>query len=450
MKGLNNASGVPERDSLALEFECHSRELYKAHKSLFLCSLCKNLRYCNKSGRYITLGLHEYSLACLAFGGVRCAKPSERLLTCVFTNAEGTFPTSAITEAEGILSLASSHRRAVCNAKPTSAPVSRPSSAPAPHAGQPKIANLFRLKAKGMPDGGRGAPTGDELSLVDDSYDTPPDTQIPLLAQTQQQQQSKVRSKSSRKHPRVEAGLSLPVMGTESQFSIPPSAESITDKRDHGNSMEDMLRRMELRMIEAQHTSEAKEARFLRTLSEKDDQIASLIAQMIGPPPVPTPVAGQTRTRSLQPQQSPPAAQSLRQPLQEGSYTRHKDNATRTDALPPRVHQQQPQLQPAPAKNKPLGKQPRMSYTVATAADKAAIADWIIGIRNGDMAPQSQREPVTYKSLYVNSYFVNQCAFCANPYSGLKQYLYGKEVLQTIQEVSFVGKGRTLAEVFIA
>ncbi|KAI8606867.1 hypothetical protein BC830DRAFT_1175984 [Chytriomyces sp. MP71] len=40
-------------------------------------------------------------------------------------------------------------------------------------------------------------------------------------------------------------------MGTESQFSIPPSAESITDEQDHGNSMEDMLRRMELQMIEA-------------------------------------------------------------------------------------------------------------------------------------------------------------------------------------------------------
>ncbi|KAI8617702.1 hypothetical protein BC830DRAFT_1112517, partial [Chytriomyces sp. MP71] len=35
--------------------------------------------------------------------------------------------------------------------------------------------------------------------------------------------------------------------------------------------MEDTLRRMEL---------EAKEARFLRTLSEKDDRIASLIAQV--------------------------------------------------------------------------------------------------------------------------------------------------------------------------
>ncbi|KAI8615548.1 hypothetical protein BC830DRAFT_1228965 [Chytriomyces sp. MP71] len=167
-------SGVPERDSLVLEFKHCSRELYEAYKSLFLCRLCKNLRYCNKSGRYNTLGSREYSLTCPPLGGVRCAKPSEHLLTCVFTNAEGTFPTSAIAEAEGILSLASSRRCAVRNAKPTSAPVSRASSAPAPHAGQPKIANLFGSKAKGMPDGGRGAPIGDELSQVDDSYDAPP------------------------------------------------------------------------------------------------------------------------------------------------------------------------------------------------------------------------------------------------------------------------------------
>ncbi|KAI8611103.1 hypothetical protein BC830DRAFT_1232158 [Chytriomyces sp. MP71] len=245
-KGLNDASGVPERDSLALEFEHRSRELYEAHKSLFLCRLCKNLCYCNKSGRYNTLGLREYLLACPALGGVRFAKPSECLLTCVFTNAEGTFPTSAIAEAEGILSLASSRGRAVRNAKPTSAPASRASSGPAPHAGQPKIADLFRSKAKGMPDGGRGAPIGDELSQVDDSYDAPPDTQIPLLTQTQQQQQSEVHSKSSGKRPRVEAGLSSPVMGTESQFSIPPSAESIADERDHGDSMEDTLQHVEL------------------------------------------------------------------------------------------------------------------------------------------------------------------------------------------------------------
>ncbi|KAI8619551.1 hypothetical protein BC830DRAFT_1203465 [Chytriomyces sp. MP71] len=116
----------------------------------------------------------------------------------------------------------------------------------------------------------------------------------------------------------------------------------------------------------------------------------------------------------------------------------------------PRVHQQQLQPKPAPAKNKPWGKQPRMSYVAAMAADKAAIANQIIGIHNGDMAPQLQCEPVTYKSLYVNSYFVNHGTFRANPYSGLKQYLYGKGVLQTIWEVSFVGKGWTLAEVFIA
>ncbi|KAI8610189.1 hypothetical protein BC830DRAFT_1084937, partial [Chytriomyces sp. MP71] len=228
-------------------------------------------------------------------------------------------------------------KRAVRNAKPTSAPASRARSTPAPHAGQLKIADLFGSKAKGMPDGGRGAPIGDELS------------------QTQQQQQSEVRSKSSRKRPRVEAGLSSPVMGTESQFSIPPSAESITDERDHGNSMEDTLRRMELQMIKAQRASEAKEARCLRTLSKKDDRIASLIAQRLfqdapgerhgredagrdqqpaGPPPVPTPITNQTCARGLQPQQPPPAARSSRQPLQEGSYTRHEDNTTRVDALP--------------------------------------------------------------------------------------------------------------------
>ncbi|KAI8608246.1 hypothetical protein BC830DRAFT_1176801 [Chytriomyces sp. MP71] len=64
-----------------------------------------------------------------------------------------------------------------------------------------------------------------------------------------------------------------------------------------------------------------------------------------------------------------------------------------------------------------------MSYVAAMASDKAAIANWIIGIRNRDVIPQLH---------------------------GLKQYLYGKGVLQTIQEVNFVGKGWTLAEVFIA
>ncbi|KAI8608210.1 hypothetical protein BC830DRAFT_1156231, partial [Chytriomyces sp. MP71] len=44
--------------------------------------------------------------------------------------------------------------------------------------------------------------------------------------------------------------------------------------------MEDMLQHMELQMIKAQHASEAKEARFLQTLSEKDDRIASLITQV--------------------------------------------------------------------------------------------------------------------------------------------------------------------------
>ncbi|KAI8606956.1 hypothetical protein BC830DRAFT_1175871 [Chytriomyces sp. MP71] len=238
-----------------------------------------------------------------------------------------------------------------------------------------------------MPDGGRGAPIGDELSLVDDnSYDAP---------------------------------TNVTCDGDREPVLHPPSAESIADKWDHSNSIEDTLRHLELQMIKAQHASKAKEACFLRTLSNKDDQIASVIAQVselssqltaamqqlfqdapgehhgcedagrdrqpAGPPPVPTPVAGQTSAHGLQPQQSPPAA----------------------------VHQQQKQLQPAPAKNKPWGKQPRMSYVVATAANKAAIANQIIGICNGD-------------------------------------YLYGKVVLQTIWEVSFVGKGRTLAEVFIA
>ncbi|KAI8619552.1 hypothetical protein BC830DRAFT_1165290 [Chytriomyces sp. MP71] len=93
-----------------------------------------------------------------------------------------------------------------------------------------------------MPDGGKGAPIGDELSLRDDnSYDASPDTQIPLLMQTQQQQQSEVCSKSSGKCLCVEAGLLLPMMGTESQFSIPTSAESIADKQDHSNSMEDTI-----------------------------------------------------------------------------------------------------------------------------------------------------------------------------------------------------------------
>ncbi|KAI8613289.1 hypothetical protein BC830DRAFT_1219900 [Chytriomyces sp. MP71] len=260
------------------------------------------------------LGLREYSLACPALGGVRCVKPSEHLLTCVFTNAEGTFPTCAIAEAEGILS---SHGRAVCNAKPTSAPDSS-----------------IQIEGKGW------------------------------------------------------------------TTSSPNTCGC---------------------------------------------------------------VAGQTCALSLQPQQLPPA-----QPLQEGCYTQHEDNATLADVLlvtpahpephprplpqphQPRVHQQQLQPQPAPAKNKPWGKQHRMSYAAATAADKAAIANRIIGISNRDMAPQLQREPVIYKSLYVNSYFVNHGAFRANPYSGLKQYLYGKGVPQTIREVSFVGKGWTLAEVFIA
>ncbi|KAI8607201.1 hypothetical protein BC830DRAFT_1175579 [Chytriomyces sp. MP71] len=202
MKGPIIASGVPEGDLLVLEFRHHSQELYETHKSLFLCWLCKNLCYCNKSGRYNMLGLHAYLLACLAPGGVRCMEPSECLL--------------------GILSLASSRRRAVCNAKPTSAPVSRASSAPTPHVGQPKIADLFGLQVKGA-----------ELSLVDDnSYSAPNDTQFLLLVQTQQQQQSEVRGKSSGKCPHVEAGLLSPIMGTESQSPSPPSAESIADERD--------------------------------------------------------------------------------------------------------------------------------------------------------------------------------------------------------------------------
>ncbi|KAI8614580.1 hypothetical protein BC830DRAFT_1169299 [Chytriomyces sp. MP71] len=415
------------------------------------------------------LGLREYLLACPAPGGVRCAKPSERLLACVFTNAEGTFPTSAIAEAEGILSLMSSRARAVRDAKPTSAPASRASSAPTPHAGQPKIADLFRLKAKDLPDGGRGAPIVNELSL------------------TQQQQQSEVCGKSSRKCPHVEAGLSLPMMGTESQFSIPPSAESIADEQDH-----------------AQCVSKAKEARFLQTLSKKDNQIASLIAQVselssqitaamqrlfqdapgehhscedagrdrqpAGLPPVPTPVAGQTHARGLQPQQSPPAARSSRQQLQEGPYTQHQDNMTRADALP--VTPARPEPRPPPLSptspgcissshncnlhlqgTSPGASSPgchTMSYVAAMAADKAAIADWIIGIHNRDVAPQLQREPMTYKNLYVNSYFVNHGMVRTNPYSGPKQYLYGKGVPQTIREVSFLGKGWMLAEVSIA
>ncbi|KAI8607098.1 hypothetical protein BC830DRAFT_1175692 [Chytriomyces sp. MP71] len=94
-------------------------------------------------------------------------------------------------------------------------------------------------------------------------------------------------------------------------------------------------------MIKAQHAIEVKEVHFLRTLSKKDDHIMSLIAlvselssqlttamqrlfqdalgehhgredagrdqQPAGPPPVPTPVAGQTCMCGLQPQQSPPA-----------------------------------------------------------------------------------------------------------------------------------------------
>ncbi|KAI8613938.1 hypothetical protein BC830DRAFT_1230132 [Chytriomyces sp. MP71] len=263
--------------------------------------------------------------------------------------------------------------------------------------------------------------------------------------QTQQLQQSKVCCKSSGKCLHVEAGLSSPMKGTDSQFSIPPSAESIADEWDHSNSFEDMLQFMELQMIGAQHASKAKEACFLWTLSKKNDCISSLIVQVselssqltaamqrlfqdapgelpgckdagrdrqpAGPPPVPTPVAGQTCARGLQPQQSPPAAQSLHPLLQEGPYTQHEDNMTRADALPvtpvhpeprprplpqphqPMVHQQQPQLQPAPAKNKPWGKQPRMSYAAATAANKAAIANQIIEIRNENVAPQLQVSP---------------------------------------------------------
>ncbi|KAI8615549.1 hypothetical protein BC830DRAFT_1168534 [Chytriomyces sp. MP71] len=215
---------------------------------------------------------------------------------------------------------------------------------------------------------------------------------------------------------------------------------------------------MELQMIKAQRASEAKEARFLRTLSKKDNQIVSLIMQVselssqltaamqwlfqdapgehrshknAGRDPVPTPITNPTHVRSLQPQQLPPAVQSLY--VLPVTPVRPEP---RPPPLPqphqPRVHQQQLQPQPAPAKNKPWGKQPRMSYTVALVANKAAIADWIIGICNGDVAPQLQHEPVTYKSLYVNSYFVIHGAFCANPYSDLKQYLYGKGVLQTI------------------
>ncbi|KAI8610907.1 hypothetical protein BC830DRAFT_1172349 [Chytriomyces sp. MP71] len=41
---------------------------------------------------------------------------------------------------------------------------------------------------------------------------------------------------------------------------------------------------------------------------------------------------------------------------------------------------------------------------------------------------------MTYKSFYVNSYFVNHGAFHANPYNSLKQYLYGKGVPNTIRE----------------
>ncbi|KAI8613415.1 hypothetical protein BC830DRAFT_1082690 [Chytriomyces sp. MP71] len=118
----------------------------------------------------------------------------------------------------------------------------------------------------------------------------------------------------------------------------------IADEWDHGNSMKDMLQHMELQMMEAQCANEAKEARFLRTLSKKDDCIASLIAQV-------SELSSQLTTAmqqffqdaprehhshedagSLQPQQSPPAAQSLCQILQEGPYTQHEDNATHTEA----------------------------------------------------------------------------------------------------------------------
>ncbi|KAI8607100.1 hypothetical protein BC830DRAFT_1175689 [Chytriomyces sp. MP71] len=155
-----------------------------------------------------------------------------------------------------------------------------------------------------MPDGGRGAPTGNELSLVDDnSYDAPPDTQILLLMQTQQQH------------------------------------------------------------------AQARQRKCASCLSKKDDRIASLIMQVselssqlttamqwlfqdtAGLPPVPTPVAGQTRVRGLHPQQLPPAARSLLQLLQEGPYTRHEDNANHADVLP--VTPVHPELRPPPLPQPP-------------------------------------------------------------------------------------------------
>ncbi|KAI8613937.1 hypothetical protein BC830DRAFT_1129780, partial [Chytriomyces sp. MP71] len=58
MKGPNDTSGVSKGDSLA-------------HKSLFLCRFCKNLCYCNKSGRCNTLVGIAHILASMS-GSWRC------------------------------------------------------------------------------------------------------------------------------------------------------------------------------------------------------------------------------------------------------------------------------------------------------------------------------------------------------------------------------------------
>ncbi|KAI8616563.1 hypothetical protein BC830DRAFT_1117429, partial [Chytriomyces sp. MP71] len=234
---------------------------------------------------------------------------------------------------------------------------------------------------------------GDELNLPgEDDVDsnTPTNTQVPLIKPTQQEQQQPQLGKSKGKRPRRDADFSSPVRDVEtSQFSAVPTQVSLIDERDLGDSTLKMLHQMEARLIAAERANAEKDAE-IRSLTGRvldlTNQLTAIMQQMfqdspveqaggegtgrnrglMGPLPVPAPTAGQ-----------PPAVRSTRQQLQEGQQTRPGDSSSHSN-------QQQPQQPAAPAKNKARGKLPKVSYAAVMAVDCAAIADWIVGIQNGD------------------------------------------------------------------